>query len=251
MHTASRILKVKEAQAALQVVYEQKLPALSAALSKLQDQALSNPQLLDIASHGYSAASVRLLIVGQQTQSWFGEWKDTKGKPPAEAVRELLKRYHEFDLGEEIRGTPFWHCSHKLYRLLNPTGPENGFLYSNLIKMDGWNEKKRQWGYPGWQTEELLNNWFDVLVSEVKLAEPDVVVFFTGHRYDECIQRIFLGAQFSTTAPPGFGPNWLSIVKHDKLPQHSYRTYHPGYLNRQGRHRRDAILEAIRSLVSG
>ncbi len=88
MHTACRALEVKEAQAALQAIYEQKLPALSAALSELEDQALSNPQLLDIASHAYRAADVRLLIVGQQTQTWYGEWKDTKGKPPAEAVRD-------------------------------------------------------------------------------------------------------------------------------------------------------------------
>ncbi len=94
--------------------------------------------------------------------------------------------------------------------------------------MDGWNEKKRQWGYPGWQIEELLNDCFDVLVSEVKLAQPDVIVFFTGHSYDECIRRIFPGAQFSPAAPAGFGPNWLSTVKHGNLPDHSYRTYHLG-----------------------
>ncbi|MGB8986353.1 MAG: hypothetical protein WCC37_07105, partial [Candidatus Sulfotelmatobacter sp.] len=245
MQTSSETWEVNVAQVKLRAIYEGKLPALIAALAEIENEALSYPQLLDISAHSYGTATIKLLVVGQQTQTWYGEWKDIKARDAAETVRELLQLYREFNLGDGKRHTPFWQCAHKLYKLLNPTGAD-GFIWSNLIKMDGWTEKGK-WGYPGSLVEERINESFNVLTCEVAVAKPDVVVFFTGHSYDECIERSFPGVQFSATPSVGFDTNWLCLIKHDLLPAHSYRTYHPGYLNRQ--RNGHAVLEAIRALV--
>jgi len=239
---------VVKAQATLRALYEQKFPELVSALADVETGTLSYPQLLDMSAHGYGAAKTKLLIVGQQTQTWYGEWRCLKSYAPKDAIRELLGRYREFNLGEGKRHTPFWQYAHRLYRLLNTDGPDNGFVWSNLIKMDGLNRKGRQ-GYPGWPIEERINKSFNVLVSEVDLAEPGVVAFFTGHDYDECLRVSFPGVQLSKVQSSGLDDKWLSLVRHDRLPEHSFRTYHPGYLSRQ--RKGDSVLGAIRDLVLG
>jgi len=228
----------KKAQAELRAVYEEKFPRLVSALAGVEAEGLSYPQIVDISAHDYSAARIKLLIIGQQTQSWYsddashnGEWSSIKKHSPGDAVGKLLDCYAKFKLGEGKMQTPFWRYSYNFYRALNPTGPTHGFIWSNLVKMDGVNKKGKR-GYPGWPIEECLIQFFDVVGSEVELAKPDVTVFFTGHGYDKCIERSFPGAQFERVPHSGLDGKWLSVVKHDRLPQCSYRTYHPGYLNR-------------------
>lgn len=248
MTTDSGGWDVCRAQAKLQTVYEQKYPGLKSALADADAETLSCPQLVDISAHNYKLARTKLLIFGQQTREWYDDWSNIKGDVAAHAVRELLQEYSVFNLGSGLRHTPFWHYAHELHTLLNPNGPGNGFIWSNLIKMAGLN-KQDKWGYPGWLIEELINKSFDVLVSEVNLAEPDVVVFFTGHDYDECLERSFPGVRLSAVPRANLDSNWLAAVKHVRLPEHSYRTYHPGYLNRQ--RKGSSVLGAIRELVLG
>lgn len=246
--TNSKGWDVRVAQARLQVIYEQKFLGLVSALADLENETLSYPQLLDISAQNYGKAQTKLMVVGQQTQTWYGEWNDLKTYAPEDGVRKLMNHYREFNLGDGKRQTPFWQYAHKLYTLLNPTGPENGCIWSNLIKMDGL-DKKGKWGYPGWPIEERINKSFNIIISEADMAEPDVVVFFTGRSYDECLGRSFPGAKLCAVPQSGLDFKWLSVVKHDRLPEHSYRTYHPGYLNRQPN--RHSVLDEIRDLVLG
>jgi hypothetical protein len=238
---------VRRAQAELEAIYQQKFPELVSALADFESETLSYPQLLDVSAQHYDTAGTKLLIVGQQTEKWYGEWKNLKTLAPEIAIRKLLDHYREFNLGDGKRHSPFWRYAHKLYKLLNSKGPSNGFIWSNLIKMDGLN-KKNKWGYSGWPIAEQIFKSFDVLPSEVDLARPDVVVFFTGHSYDEHLEMTFPGAELSTVPRSCLDGKWLSAVRHARLPKHSYRIYHPGYLNRQP----DGIsvLEAICNLVA-
>lgn len=111
----------------LRAIYEEKWPELRSVLSGFQDRHLSWPQLVDISAHNYIAAGIKLLVIGQQTRGWYGEWKEIQAVPPTDAVRMLLDKYGEFRLGED-NCTPFWCYAHRLYGLLNPAGPANGFI---------------------------------------------------------------------------------------------------------------------------
>ncbi len=236
---------VIKAQTTLRAIYEQKFPGLVSALADVADENLWSPQLVDIAAHEYDVADTKLLIVGKQPQTWCDKWNSLE-KEADHAVRELLICYRDFNLGEGKRNTPFWQYAHKLYKHLNPNGPDHGFIWSNLVRMDRWNKKDKE-GYPGWKIEERLIKSFDVLGCEVELAKPDVVVFFTGHDYDVCIEANFPGKQVSAVPGSDFDCKWLSFVRHDRLPERSYRTYHPGYLNRTGKG--NSVLEAILELT--
>lgn len=78
--------------------------------------------------------------------------------------------------------------------------------------------------------EKLLQQNFNVLPSEIKALNPDIVIFLTG---PDCDDR--LSTTFTTNGPvqfekiDGFGERQLVRIIHLDLPRHSYRTYHPGY----------------------
>lgn len=55
-------------------------------------------------------------------------------------------------------------------------------------------------------------------------------MFFTGPYYDWILKSIFPGIEFE----PVEGQRFLAKIRHPKLPDQSYRTYHPAYLNRAG-----------------
>ena len=60
--------------------------------------------------------------------------------------------------------------------------------------------------------------------KEIEVTRPDVVVFFTGRRYDGRLRETFLGVSIRPVS------KLIAQVEHEQLPGHSYRTSHPNYL---------------------
>ena len=173
----------------------------------------SGPQLLCVPD-AYMECRVKLMIVGQEPYGWY----EGKFAAPYD-VSELMKAYAEFGLGVQWRGTPFWQAAHQVYRGLNPDGPPDAFLWSNLVKLDVGGRR------PG---EDLTSNVLGLrlLQHELTITQPDVVVFFTGPTYDR-----FLSKSFPNTTRSEIVPG-LNHVHDDSgvLPPRTFRTYHPRYL---------------------
>jgi hypothetical protein len=163
---------------------------------------------------------VRLLIVGQETYGW-GEGID-HGQPVEELVDELSSWYRSFDLGAKYRSTPFWAAADQIYRALNPKAEGRAFLWSNLVKMDSGKSRVSA------EVEERVAA-LRLLQLEIAAHRPEVVVFFSGPRYDHRLTASFPDAVLEAAGP------LLSRVVHPDLPERSYRTYHPRYL-RMSRH---------------
>jgi hypothetical protein len=178
---------------------------------------LSNPLLIDLP-HDWENVRTKLMIIGQQTNGW-GSFGEGYGNDP---IAGLIRDYAAFQLGRFYRPTPFWQAAYVVHMSLDSTIRPFSFVWSNLVKVD---QHARR---PAAQIEELVSQNFPVVADEVKIAHPDVVVFFTGPDYDERLQKTFTGARLEeiVTDPPGL----LARVKHDTLPERSFRTYHPGYL---------------------
>lgn len=174
---------------------------------------VSRPLLLHVPA-SYSQATIRLMIVGQETFGW--------GVPGRDSVDELLANYREFDLGRNYRRSPFWQAAHRVHRALNPEGPEHAFLWSNLVKVD---QHQRR---PDPAVEEAVCR-LGLLPAEMAITQPDVVIFFTGPQYDERLRSTFPGVVYKQLSPA------LVQLEHTRLPVHGYRTYHPGYLRRSRR----------------
>jgi len=184
----------------------------------------------------YFEVSRRLLIVGQQTAGWDTCWDQRA----TGAVTRLMKCYRDFHLAEAYLPTPFWGAAWQLFRRLNPAGPNYGFLWTNLIKVD--QDRRR----PDRRIRELVATGFRVLAEEVNITKPDVIVFLTGPNYDYSIRLAFPGVAFH---PVNDLPERL-LAKLDKPAdcRHAYRIYHPTGIMRMRGDRQDyyrRILEAI------
>ena len=136
---------------------------------------------------------------------------------------EILREwYRSFNLGEKYRSTPFWIAADHVFRSLNPAADSRAFVWSNLVKMDLGRSRVTP------EVEERVAA-FRLLQRDSSEFTPQVIVFFTGPRYDKRLETSFPGARLEAAGP------LLARVVHPDLPLQTYRTYHPRYL-RMSRH---------------
>lgn len=224
-------------QARLREHYESELPALFQAL-RARGKVYSAPHLLNLDAHEgrYWRCGHRLMVVGQETRGWLdGDALTSFWSGRGPNVDALMKQYEDFECGRAFYNAPFRAACEVLSRAVNPSGPEWGFTWTNLFKVD------EDLGRPSAETQEMLNKHFDVLTSEIEAADPEVVVFFTGAPLDWRIDQA-LGAPAVHTEIQGHPARVLSRLSSPKLPIAAYRTYHPNYLRRSGQW---GVLDAI------
>lgn len=197
----------------LRALYRENWNVFSTAMEK----GSSAPLLLS-ASEAYQQASPRLLFVGQKTQGW-GHPDDTE-----DPIEELMEKYESFRFGKSRRHTPFWRAVHEIRTEVNPGSSDASILWSNLAKVDV--DEGRP---PEEVFEPLLRA--EILPREIEITEPDAVVFFIGptQKYESPLRRSFKGVELEEVEPD------LHEVSHPILPERSFRTYHPSYLQRQER----------------
>lgn len=161
------------------------------------------------------------MIVGQQTYEW-GFASDGRRDPGPDPVRTIMNSYEEFALGSSYITSPFWRAARVIAERCNAVVPANeALLWSNLIKADHRNAR------PTPDIETQLST-LGLLQAELRIINPDAVVFFTGPTYDDRITADFPGIEFD-------GGREFAKLKHPLLPRASVRTYHPNYLQQSGR----------------
>lgn len=116
----------------------------------------------------------------------------------------------------------------RLYQAISPEDGDDGFLHTELVRLDHANKR------PPHEIESLLQREYNVLPMEISALAPEVVIFFTGPEYDDRLRETY--HRVGRTAKPlefepvhGFNANSLSRLVHPNLPYHTYRTYHPNY----------------------
>lgn len=232
---------------ALLGIYKKYWKSLQKALSVRDTIAekISYPWLIH-SFPGYQQAIIKVFIVGQEPGGWgFSKqqahyWGTSEWDNDADLlIQRVLGIYKDFNLGEKYY-SPFWTASRKLYRLINPGCPEDGFMQSNLIVID--QNKKR----PDTKLEDSVCAAFPVLPLEINIAKPSVLIFFTGPRYDGRLLKTFSGAEYEGIS--GYKIRTLARVIHDKLPYNCYRTYHPNYIYQS---KQTQILNDISAMVKG
>ncbi len=240
---------------ALFETYKKYWPSLQIALNQIASKKgidivqlkISYPLLIHVFPE-YQKTKTKLMIVGQQTRGWGWKnitkfWGTSKWDDSVEElIEELIKKYKGFHLGEKYYSTPFWHSAHKLFQKIEPSGPEYGFLWSNLIKIDQKGKDPKDF------IKETVCNSFPVLPLEIEVTRPDVAVFLTGPYYDKIIRQTFNGLNFDKIE--GYKERTLARIVHYRLPKDSFRTYHPNYFIRSGKsHELDKVFNKIAELV--
>jgi hypothetical protein len=214
---------------ALRELYRQVWPSFAALPV---DQGLSWPLFIALPD-AYSTARLKLLVVGQETFSWWGLLGTVMGDDP---VGTVMACYDRFKLGEGYR-SPFWDATRELVRLLGGSASV-GLAWSNLYPCD---QRKRR------PDKSLRRPLLDLrlLPQEVAVLKPDAVIFFTGPRYHDALTSLFPDARLAEAgAPPG---QWVQRVAHVQLPAASFRTYHPAYLRRK---RQGAVIDTLAALIT-
>jgi hypothetical protein len=191
---------------------------------------VSCPFLLTVqAPISYLGAQRKLMIVGQQTDGWTGLGDIADAGDPISVVMAESRRPPT--LGAALPGSPFWRAAHTLYWAANANGPKNGFLWNNLIKFDeqlSTQGGRPRYGPPRPDLDEPLFAAFNVTLEEIRITRPEAIVFFTAAEpYRTRMHRIFPGLRLSPTAE-----RLVYQASHRDLPDRSYVTYHPGWLNR-------------------
>jgi hypothetical protein len=176
---------------------------------------ISFPHLVE-PKPAYFEQDVRLMIVGQETFGWGKEHANPSGDNDS-LIGELLSCYAEFDLGAAYRATPFWDAANELFAALNPCARTRAYVWSNLVKLDASRHRV------GSDIEDALGPTA-LLPLEVAAFRPDVVIFFSGPRYEARLAQTFPGASLETRSP------FVARVVHPALPHRTFRTYHPKYL---------------------
>ena len=196
---------------------------------------VSKPILIDFPND-YDKSRKNLLVVGQQTHSWFND----KIVSPTNRIDDLMKDYRntltDFINGE--RKSPFWRAVQEFHANLDVN-----IFWGNLNKIDI--DKKR----PSHEIENVLSGDFPFLQREIEIIQPYAVLFFTGPNYDDLIKKIFKGVQFEQVPESGYIDRKLAkVIMPGVLPEKSYRAYHPNYVQRS-RLWEKGYIELLKNLI--
>ena len=188
---------------------------------------INGPFLLS-PTEKYNKQPYPLLIIGQETN---GFCKDEVN------LKKRMDCYERFDCGRGYKPSPFWNVTRKIEKVL---GDEPySCAWTNISKYDQENKT------PSPENAKFISKVDDLLIEEVQILKPKVCLFFTSYKFDQRIQNIFDGIEFLPV--DNFEKKQVCQLKHESLPELTFRTYHPGYL-RQGR-LEGRFIELIKSIV--
>lgn len=215
----------------------------SARLPKRLAHRASAPLLLYPHSR-WESAKVKLLVVGQETLRW--RFEPAKLGTEGEAIRTFkefsaatdgvtsmwdLYRWYSLGRQDSTMNSPFWRGFRTLDAAVN-TEPDSA-MWTNLFKVNVNGSVMRNCTRA--EIDKIQKAQNGLLRHEIDVLSPDVIVFFTGPKYDSALRAEFADVEF---APFDRGQNSalplssLALLRAPGLPAKTVRTYHPEYLQR-------------------
>ncbi len=192
--------------------------------------------LLIKANEEYENADYKIMFFGQETNEWNGVFEEGID------IDSVTNVYDEFYLqkGYEKYGKPFWNFVRSLKNIQSEK--KIGYIWNNVLKIG-----KSDVGTPQQGLINYTLDFFNVIPQEIEILKPKVLLFLSGHTYDEHIKKSV--GNFTVVPIEGFTTNELCILKFDDINVDlAIRTYHPGYLQRMGE-KRKTITETIINLI--
>jgi hypothetical protein len=210
---------------ALLNLYATKWENLSVALKHIiEDENLeikpASPLLLYIDNEEeYKNADIRLMIYGQETNSWYEKEKET--------IQDIQKLYDGFFNGGDCwtYGGQFWNGVGRFVSSLQKrySSKKICLTWNNIVKIGKHGDK----GFPPDYIYKIKREHFHVIPKEVEILKPNIALFLTGPNYDSIIKDNFGDLKYQ--ALPNSTERQLSRVSLKGV-QFAYRIYHPNYL---------------------
>lgn len=233
----------------LQELYNSKWNSLCAELGRIvnddeKEIKPTYPLLIDIGwwkngvqdESWYTDADVKVMVFGQETNEWAGECDDF-GVPPSKvfdpdislgAVCGVYENFYKSHYtGQNMlyngnRYGSFHYGFNKLMDVFNKrfADRKTAFIWNNIVKIG----KAMGAGFSGKDIYDIERKCFDVVKEEVKILQPDIIVFLTG-TYDERIKDVFGNVAFEPITP--FALNEVAKVSVPGINIPAFRTSHP------------------------
>lgn len=221
----------------LQELYDEYYEDFISSLLKLEEtkkesghpEKCSNPLLMYCWEKEYENAKVKILFIGQETNSWYKEFP--KGNNNVQKNIEFCKKFN-FGINEnnpsKNYNSPFWNFIRIINEHFNGKETKHSFLWTNINKIG----KEEGVGAPSEEFLKIEKEKFNVLEEEIKIVNPDVVIFMTGKE-----KEYYLNGKLRVSGNPELFDQNLYIQKiecngfEDIL---FLRTYHPGFMTRSG-----------------
>lgn len=228
----------------------------------------STPFLLKV-SESYEDAKQKVMIVGQETFTWYGKYGEFLSQK--DPIGYAQSQYSQFVESESHNyNSPFWNYLNKLFENTNVE-----WIWNNAFKMETVeylsNEKflgkkvslsvlskSKHYKY---FIDKIKSLQRDIFIKELEILKPDIVIFFTGNPYDS----LFMDWQFDTNddfyqsipkaVEMGIDKWKLGRLNSPLLPYQTFRTYHPNYLKRVSKkimtlEQKESIFSILRNEIS-
>lgn len=214
-------------------LYTSSLPGLSALYSDLDRKEIFDyvgPFLLYCWEEEYLSARHRLMIIGQETYGWDADYVRS-----VDDVKRFMQSYKDFELGKNYNSL-FWRYAHLINEMINGEDGKN-FVWNNVNKfgIDGA-------GRPDQAVLDNENLHFNLLAREIGILKPDVCIFLSGPTYDADLKEKLGDLRLEPFQD--YPLNEAARLRSRFLPDHSFRTYHPGY----GNHYSEWYIDLLRKI---
>ena len=193
-----------------------------------------SPLLLYCWENDYLNARKKFLFYGKETNGWEGFKRPVNEK----IINEIVDGYKKFELAKKYN-TTFW----RFIWNINDTFNENrtSFMWNNVLKFG-----KNSIGRPSKKVQDAEKRYCNFMKDEIKILNPDVIIFLTGPYYDKDIEARV--GHISIEKCSEFNSRKLGVIKNDVFNCLTLRTYHPSYLNRNSEMCNN-ILNTIKNLI--
>ena len=172
----------------------------------------------------YEKMKYKILIVGQENNGWGYETE------PKKSMLFTL----EFQSNKFYDNAPFFSFPYSFCESINDCDNEkyskkSYLAWVNLREFSFETSSRKPLNE---KAQNIIDNEFDILEEEIKIINPDIVLFLTGPNYDNYIVNQLKGVEFKTVE--NYHIRQFARVEHEVLPKNSFRIYHPVYLRRSG-----------------
>ena len=208
------------------------------------------PPLLIKEPSDWQESRQRVMYIGQETMGWgTGDELPQDGASTEEpsgvaslkdflmekdSVEQLQHVYQDFDFAKPYPKnyrSPFWRYFWRVKETVETRGGSTSMVFSNVIRC----AVKSEEGFTLWSlSDDEVNSYLSwqhgLIKVEIEELKPTLIIFVSGPRYDRYLQTEL--EDLTMVPVTGFDERALSEMKSPSLAVPTFRTYHPGYLNR-------------------
>lgn len=202
-------------------LFESKWDVVHKVCNAVKDEELWMVLHLACVPYNYNKMKYKILIVGQENDGWGFQ---------NEAILSMYDTLDFLDSKDYNDMRPFFSFPYNFCKSINnlediKDSKKTYFTWVNLREFS-FNEAPKT--SLGKEAQSIIDNEFNILEEEIKIINPDIVLFLTGPNYDYYIKVQLNGVEFKTVE--NYHIRQFARVEHKSLPKNSFRIYHPLYL---------------------